>query len=217
MLQAQGEATMNTYLKLYGWLWETFRKNEFSLRDFNSNFPSPQAKKVVHDLISDGYLERVSRGNYRVKEPEEFVSKIVKENMEKEDILKESERDYAFYGNDAVSIWTEGYYHTGFTQGFKPVHIQVLSKDLQYWRKFFRQHDAEYVVEDESKTLFGLTYVLHPAGKLTIEKKDGMPVTPLNDTVKFCRENELTYHPALEYLDKKYKLKLFKQHQYITH
>lgn len=208
---------MNMYLKLYGWLWETFGRDEFSLQDFNANFPSPQAKKVIHDLISDGYLDRVNRGNYRVKEPQMLISAIVKDSMEKDKILEEAQREYAFCDNDAVGIWTEGYYHTGFTRGFKPVHIQVLRKDLGYWGEFFKKQDVEYAVEGESKTLFGLTYILHPVSKIAREMKDNTPVMPLKETVKFCKANELTYQPALEYLDKRYRLGLFKHYQYITH
>jgi len=208
---------MNSYLKLYGWLWETFGKNEFSLMDFVSNFPSPQAKKVVHDLISDGFLERISRGGYRVREPQSLVSKIVKESMGKERIVEQARRPYAYHGNDAVGIWTEGYYHTGFTRGFKPIHIQILKKDLAYWQDFFKKQNVEHIVDGESKTLFGLTYILHPVSKIAREMKDNVPVMSLKETIKFCKANELTYQPALEYLDKRYHLGLFKNYQHITH
>ncbi len=190
---------------------------EFSLREFSSIFPSPQAKKVVHDLVSDGYLDRIERGQYTVKEPHVFVSEIVKGNLDKERIIEKAERKYAFCGSDAVSIWTDGYYFTGFTRGFKPIHIEVLEKDLKYWREFFKKNDVEYVVEGESRTLFGLTYVLHPRNKIKVEKKDGTPVVPLKETIKFCKENELTYQPALEYLDNQYKLGLFEDYHHITH
>jgi hypothetical protein len=208
---------MNAYLKLYGWLWEVFGRNEFSLRGFNSMFPSPQAKKVIHDLVSDGFLERVERGEYRVKEPSAFVSEIVKDNLGKGGVLEKAEKKYAFCCNDAVSIWTEGYYFTGFTKGFKPVHIAVLREDLDYWKGFFNKNDAEYVVEGEKKTLFGLTYILHPVKNIKVHKKGGVPVVPLKDTVKFCRENELTYRPALEYLDNKFPLNLLEEYQHINH
>ena len=119
---------MNMYLKLYGWLWEAFGRDKFSLREFSSIFPSPQAKKVIHDLVSDGYLDRIERGEYMVKEPQVFVSEIVKENLDTEGILEKAKRKYAFCGSDAVSIWTDAYYFTGFTKGFKPIHIEVLEE-----------------------------------------------------------------------------------------
>lgn len=208
---------MNAYLKLYGWLWEVFGSSEFGLPEFGSVFPSPQAKKVIHDLISDGYVERLERGQYRVKEPTALVAGIVKENLGKEAVLEKAQRKYAYCCNDAVSAWTDGYYHTGFTRGFKPVQLEVLEKDVDYWREFLRKNDVEYVVEGENKTLFGLTYVLHPVKKIKSEDKDGVQVVPLKDTVRFCKENELTYRPALEYLDDKYSLGLFEMHEHLSH
>jgi len=207
---------MNAYLKLYGWLWEVFGQSKFSLREFNSVFPSPQAKKVIHDLVRDGFLERIERGEYAVKEPQDFVSEIVKENLGKEDVLKKAKRKYAYCCNDAVTIWTDGYYFTGFTRGFKPVHLEVLEKDLDYWRDFLKENDAEYVREGENKTLFGLTYVLHPVQRIKVAEKEGTPVTPLKKTIQFCKENELTYQPALEYLDDKHHLGLFDEYRHIT-
>ncbi len=208
---------MNTYLKLYGWMWNIFGSNQFSLKDFSSTFPSPQAKKVIHDMVGGGYVERISRGRYRAKEPEEFISRIVRENLAKGGILDNAEKMYAFCGSDAVSIWTEGYYFAGFTKGYKPTHIEVLEKDLNWWEGFFKKHDIEYVVEGENKTLFGLTYVLHPVKKIISEEKDGINVVPLKDALEFCKKNELTYQPALEYLDERYHLGLFEHHQYIDH
>ena len=207
---------MNMYLKLYGWLWEAFGSTEFSLRDFNSVFPSPQGKKVMHDLVCGGYLERVERGRYKVKEPGLFVSGIVKENLGKEGILSKAEKPYAFCCNDAVIIWTDGYYFAGFTKGFKPVHIEVLKNDLGYWKDFFKTNDVEYVVDGDSRTLFGLIYILHPVERIDSEEKDGTPVVPLKDTIRFCKENEFPYRPALEYLDRKFHLNLFKEYQHIN-
>ncbi len=207
---------MNRYLKLYGWMWEAFGRRQFSLGEFNSVFPSPQAKKVMHDLISGGYLERIERGGYKVKEPNTFISGIVNDNLEGENILPKSERTYAFCCNDAVTAWTDGYYFSGFTKGFKPIHIEILEKDSEYWRRFFIKNSIEYMIDGESRTLFGLTYILHPVKSIKSEDKDGSPVVSLDETVRFCQENELTYRPALEYLDNKFHLKLFKEYQHIN-
>jgi hypothetical protein len=89
-----------------------------------------------------------------------------------------------------------------------------LEKDLKYWRKFFKERGVEFVVEGESKTLFGLSYVLHPERDFKVEKRGDTPVIPLREVVEFCRENELTYRPALEYLDRKFELKLFEEYEH---
>lgn len=197
---------MNKYTKMYGWLWEAFGKEEFTMNGFKAVFPSPQHAKIIHDLIDLGFVRRVRRGKYAVIEPKKFVHKIVNESMKQEDILSRADRKYAFCGNIAVGLWTEGYYWTGFTKGFKPIHIKVLKKDLRYWKEFFKKNNAEFALENDRKTLFGPTYILQLAMDFKIEFKDNVKVIPLEEVIRFCKANELTYKPALEYLEEKYHL-----------
>jgi hypothetical protein len=206
---------MNKYAKMYGWLHEAFGNDKFGIDEFRATFPSTQHAKVIHDLIGLGYLERRERGEYKVVAPERFVHGIVESNLQQEDVLKYAERKYAYCCNDAVVIWTEGYYWTGFTKGFKPIHVKVLQKDLRYWKTFFKKHDVDFALENEKKTLFGLTYILHSAESLKIEMKDDMPVVPLKETIYFCKKNELTYRPALEYLDREYGLKIYEEFEHL--
>jgi len=201
---------------MYGWLYTTFENKIFTIDDFRMIFPSPQPAKIIHDLIKLDFMIRVKRGRYKVVQPKDFVKKIVKENLETETVLKKSEKKYAFTNSTAVSIWTDGYYWTDFTKGFKPIHLNILKEDISYWEKFFRQNDAEYVFEGKNKTLFGLTYVLYPKEKFTIENKDGDFVTPLKKISKFCQKNIYLYRPALEYLDKKYDLNILDDYEQVT-
>jgi len=207
---------MNRYTKMYGWLYNTFENKTFSINDFRMIFPSPQPTKIVHDLIKLDFMIRVKRGRYKVVQPKDFVKNIVKENLKKNDILKKSNKKYVFTDSTAVNIWTDGYYWTDFTKGFKPIHINILRNDIRYWEEFFKQNDAEYVFEGENKTLFGLTYILHPKEKITIENKDGDFVVPLEKIVKFCQKNIFLYRPALEYLDKKYDLHIFGSYEQVA-
>jgi len=207
---------MNRYTKMYGWLYTTFENNTFTIDEFRMMFPSPQPTKIIHDLIKLDFMKRVKRGKYKVVQPKDFVKKIVKENLEKEDIVKKSEKKYGFTNSTAVNIWTDGYYWTDFTKGFKPIHINILKKDIIYWQEFFRQNDAEYVFEGEHKTLFGMTYVLHVKEKFTTENKDGDFVVPLKNIVEFCQKNIYLYRPALEYLDKKYNLHILDDYEQVA-
>ena len=208
---------MSKYLKLYGWLWESFGDRPFSLGEFKAVFPSPQHKKIIFDLVKLGYIKRVNRGEYRVIEPKKFVHEIVEKNLKQKDILEKADRKYAFCDNDAVTIWTDGYYWTGFTRGFKPVHIEVLEGDLKWWMDFFKRNGVEYALEGKSRTLFGLTYILHPKRDFRVEKKDNAFVAPLGETVEFCMKNRLTYEPALEYLDEHYRLGLLEKYEHVIH
>jgi len=207
---------MNRYTKMYGWLYNTFGNNEFTIDDFRMIFPSSQTTKVIHDLIKLDFMKRKKRGKYQIVKPEEFVKKIVKENLEKADVLQKSNKKYAYANSTAVNIWTDGYYWTDFTRGFKPVHIYIFKKDIKYWRELFNKNDAEYVLEGENKTLFGLTYVLHPKEIFTADTKDGNKVIPLKEIIKFCQDNIILYRPALEYLDKKYHLHIFDSYEQVA-
>jgi len=206
---------MNSYTKMYGWLYSSFRNRTFTIDDFKMVFPSPQPAKAIYDLIKLNFMMRVKRGVYRVVQPNDFVKKIVEGNLEKKDILKKSKEKYAFADSTAVNIWTDGYYWTDFTRGFKPIHINVLNKDRKYWENFFRQNDCEYVFENEQKTLFGLTFVLHPKEKVTIKNKNNDFVVPLEEILDFCQKNIYLYKPALEYLDKKYNLDILDKYEQV--
>jgi hypothetical protein len=207
---------MNRYTKMYGWLYTSFENKTFTIDDFRMIFPSSQATKIIHDLIKLDFLKRVKRGRYKVVQPNDFVRKIVKENLEKEDILKKSNRKYAYTDSTAVSIWTNGYYWTDFTKGFKPIHIAILKKDIKYWNDFFIENDAEYTFEGENKTLFGLTFILHTKEKITVKNKNGNLVIPLKNIIEFCQKNIYLYRPALEYLDKKYDLNIVDNYEQVS-
>jgi len=207
---------MNRYTKMYGWLYATFDNKTFTIDDFRMIFPSPQPTKSIHDLIKLDFIVRVKRGKYKIVQPKDFVKKIVEENLEKRNVLTKSEKKYAYTNSTAVNIWTDGYYWTDFTKGFKPIHLNIFKEDIKYWEEFFRQNDTEYVIEGENKTLFGLTYVLHPKRELNIYNKDGDFVISLEKIVEFCKKNIFLYRPALEYLDKKYNLNIFDHYEQVA-
>lgn len=197
---------MDQYTELYCWMWSAFGKEQFSLDQFRSVFPTSQAAKVIHDLAKKGYVQRVKRGTYRVTEPGEFIKRVSEQKEPDDRILEKSGKKYAFCESTAVAVWTDGYYWTGFTRGFRPVHIAVTKRDLDSWRDFFRKRRVKHALEKESKTLYGKVYILHPRKSVKVTIKDGMRVVPLEEVVDFCLEREIGYEPALEYLDEKYRI-----------
>jgi hypothetical protein len=118
--------------------------------------------------------------------------------------LEDAGKDHAFCDSTAVTIWTDGYYWTGFTKGFRPVHVAVRERDLQSWRAFFRKNRIRFAVEGESRTLYGKIYVLHPRKSIKAVERSGRRVVPLEEVVDFCLQREIAYEPALEYLDEKH-------------
>lgn len=197
---------MNKYTRLYAWMWFCFRDQEFSIDSFRATFPISQAPKVIHDLVKLGYIKREKRGIYRVAEPEAFIGGLVRAEMERPDVLNEVYKKYAYTENNAVSIWTDGFYWTGFTRGFIPRHIKVRTRDVKSWQSFFRQKGLDFALEDENRSLFGQVYILHARKDFKVVEKEGIRVIPLEETVRFCLEHEPIYAPALEYLEGKYRI-----------
>ena len=206
---------MDKYTELYAWIWKAFGKETFSIDQFRSTFPTAQGPKVTHDLVKKGYLKSVARGVYEVVEPADFIERIAGAAADL-GLLERAGKDYAFCSSSAVSLWTDGYYWTGFTKGFRPVNGAIRKKDLGFWKKFFKRMGARFVFEGESRTLYGQVYVLQPRERLTFTEKESLKVVPLGEVVEFCLRHELIYEPALEYLDEKYNIGYQKREQLAT-
>lgn len=184
-------------------------KREFTVKEFNSTFISPNPNKVLHDMVRKGFIEKAGWGKYRVNSPQEYVSKKV--NVVKAyELVKDAGRRYALTDADAVFFWTKGGYQADRFFGFYPIHIAVRRDELEAWKRFFRAKGQKFIIEKEPvhKTIFGLFYVLHPCEKVVAEDVEGTSVIPLKKTVEFCRRNIFTYQPALEMLNEMYRLKL---------
>jgi len=199
---------MNRYVELWGWVCEVFSDQSFTLDQFRAEFPSPDPAKVVHDLVKLRLISRINTGVYRASSPTEFPRRMVKESMSKERLLDLAPLPFAYSHDDAVRIWTDGYYWTGFTAGYKPVHIEIRSADARRWEHFFRSNDAAYTFEGDRKTLFGLVFVLHPVHEVRSETRDGVPVIPLSKGMEYCLERRGVYEPAVAYLRRKFGTKL---------
>ncbi len=199
---------MNRYVELWGWVCEVFGDQSFTLDQFRAEFPSPDPAKVVHDLVKLNLITRLETGVYKPASPLDFSRMMVKHSMSKEKALASAPAPFAYSHDDAVRIWTDGYYWTGFTAGYKPVHIEIRSADTQRWEQFFRRNGAAYAFEGDHKTLFGLVFILHPVREVQSETRDGVPVTPLVKVIDYCLERRGTYEPAVTYLRKKLRAKL---------
>ena len=198
---------MNRYLGLWCWVCEVFGDQAFTIDQFRAEFPSPDPAKVVHDLAKLNLITRLESGVYKAASPLDFSRMIVKQSMSKEKLLASATDPFAYSHDDAVRIWTDGYYWTGFTAGYKPVHIEIGRVDARRWERFFASNGASYVFEGDRKTLFGLVFILHLVPRVQYETRDGIPVIPLSEVIDYCRERIDTYGPALEYLRRKFRLR----------
>jgi len=195
------------YHELWNVLWNWRR--EFSVREFKSTFPSPSPNKVLHDLMEKGFLERTGWGRYRVNSPKEYL--VERFNVRKAyELVEEVGIDYAFTGPDAVFFWTKGGYNVGRFFGFYPIHLKVKREELGGWSRFFKSERRKFHINGEPvrKSLFGSFYTLYPEPRFRSVNVKGFRVTPLEETLRFCRERIYAYQPALEMLDETYGLGL---------
>ncbi len=199
---------MNRYMELWSWMCEVFGDQSFTIDQFRGEFPSPDPAKVVHDLAKLNLITRLQTGIYKVASPLDFSRMMVKQSMSKEKLLASAPASFAYSHDDAVRIWTDGYYWTGFTAGYKPVHIEIRSADTRRWEHFFRSNGAAYAFEGDRKTLYGLVFILHRVQEVRSQTRDGVPVISLAEVMEYCLERKGVYEPAVDYLRRKFGAKL---------
>ncbi len=184
-------------------------RSEFSLEEFTRTFSSPDPRKVLHDMAKKGFLERTAYGRYRVKPLEGYVR--AKNNVsEGYELLKRCELSFALTGVDGVFLWTKGGYNLDRFFGFYPIHLKVLKRDIEEWKAFFARNGKRAILEGERpmETLYGVFYVMYPEGRLRTRKIEGLKVEPLEETLEYSLERLASFEPALEMMDKEYKLGL---------
>jgi hypothetical protein len=184
-------------------------KSEFSTEDFATAFSSPDARKVLFDMASKGLLERTGRGAYKVMSPDRYLrSKYNVGNAY--DSLRTAKAPYALTNVDSVLVWTKGGYNANRFFGSYPVYLRIGTSDVEYWKEYFKTREKKYVVVGSTprETRYGIYFVLLPEDRFEFEVVNGLKVDSLNTTVEFCRKDPYTYAPALEMLDKEYKLGL---------
>jgi hypothetical protein len=199
---------------MYAWVIEAFGTREFDIDQFRASFPSPSPKKVLSDMNRLGYLERVRRGRYKLVAPQDVFKRVVSADLSELATAKEAGLPFAYADSTAVTIWTEGQYWTGFTKGFRPVHIKILAGDADAWRRFFRRRGMRSASPGERRTLFGVTHILHASDEVAAVDVGGDPVVPLEEVLEFCRRREATFRPAMEHLDRRYGLGLFEEYEH---
>lgn len=184
-------------------------RREFTVGEFSSTFPSPDPRKVLHDMAKKGLLERTGWGKYKVNSPEEYLARRINVSQAY-DMLNQADTKYALTGPDAVFFWTRGGYQVDRFFGFYPIHLKVRKSDLKKWKKFLSSAKQKFHVKGQPirETLFGLFYVLYPQADFRTEKVDEFHVDPLKDVVEFCQRNIYSYEPALEMIDEMYGLDL---------
>ena len=191
----------NHYDNLYAWIWSSFSTEPFTAAEFRATFPSPAPAKVLSDLHRLGYVTAVRRGVYRCEAPEVRVGRLVEREADHLALAARSDLPYAYDRDTAVTLWSGGTYWTGFTRGFRPVHVRVRQADLPAWKAFFRGHRARMTVDGARETLFGVAHVLHPAPEVPSVNLNGAKVIPLPEALAYARARPYLYAPVFKRLE----------------
>ncbi len=190
----------NAYEALYAWMREAFGDASFTTARFRETFPSPAPAKVLSDLRRLGYVNSPRQGEYQVVAPERRVEDLLRHEEGAFGLPDRSPLPHAYSDATAVTVWTDGGYWTGFTRGFRPLHLRVRRDDLASWKALFRAAGARAVVAGARETLFGVVHILHPAARVRSVDHGGVRVIPLREAYAYARARPYLYEPVLPVL-----------------
>jgi len=188
------------YEDLYAWIVSTFGTEVFTTDEFTEAFPSPAPRKVLSDLRRLGYVESTGRGRYRAVTPERRIQETIERSAFSLTFPHEAGYPYALTDETAIAIWTDGGYWTGFTRGFRPIHMRVRRSDVRRWIHFFRSEGRRAVALGTPETLFGVVYVLHPVAAVRPVEHEGLLVIPAREVLAFAEARPHVYEPVLRRL-----------------
>ena len=155
-------------------------------------------KKIFSILLKAGWILKASRDSYRCLEPEKVVKGLVEFKVS--EVIKEAKKPYAFTNLSAVEIWSDySYIQRGIEKS--PYFINVLKKDLKYWKGFFNERNVPNYANEGST--IGEYVILIPVDRIDAVDKEDLKVEPLKKTLKAAKKNEM-YSYAYNYMRNKY-------------
>ncbi len=155
-------------------------------------------KKIFSLLLRSGWISKQSKNTYKCANPDKIMKGLLEFKIP--DIIKKSERNYAFTDLSAVEIWSDySYVQRGIEKS--PYFIKVLKKDLKYWKEFFNKFNIPNYVNKGST--IGEYVILMPVSGLEFTKKNGLMVEKLKKTMQIAESNDI-YLYAYKYMRQKY-------------
>ncbi len=163
-------------------------------------------KYEVISLIRKGNKNIIKINKNRIytkfKELDDAVSVIEKDNRFWR-LVKTLKLKIRFAKGTAVTIWTKGGFITGDFYD-RIYFIEVEKKDVNALKNALKKEGISYT-EGKSNSKKPLVWIIEKEN-LKIEKKDGLPVMPLKELVKWGEKLQL--ENVLEQLDRIYNLGL---------
>ncbi|MEK6834781.1 MAG: hypothetical protein AABX61_00780 [Nanoarchaeota archaeon] len=172
---------------------EDFKQSELDWIMGNS-----MKKKVFSLLLNNGWIKKASYNSYMCLNPEAVLKGLLEFKVPQ--LIKKAEKEYAFTNLSAVEIWSDySYVQRGIEKS--PYFINILKKDLKYWKNFFNKISIPNYINEGST--IGEYIILIPVNKIKFVEKDNFKVIPLNETFKIAIKNKM-YLYAYNYMRKKY-------------
>ena len=171
---------------------------EFSQNELDWIVGQRMKKKIFSLLLNSGWIVKKSKNTYVCLNPQEIFRKILEFKVPK--IMKEAKKSYSFTGLSAIEIWSDySYVQRGIERS--PYFINVLRRDLRYWKDFFNEHKIPNYIRKGST--IGEYVILVPVDKIDAVEKNNLNVENLKKTMKMAKENNI-YSYAYNYMGRKY-------------
>lgn len=182
------------YSAVYRWVSELEKYGVISLiRKGNKNMI-----RINKNLIYKKFIELSNA-----------VSVVEKDNIFWE-LIKDLKLKIRFVKGTAAAIWTKGSFITGDFYD-RIYFLEVENKDADLLKKVLRKYGIEYT-ESEMHNKRPLVYIIQKE-KFKIERKEGLPVMPLNELISWSKKLHL--ENILEQLNILYNLGLKEKYQEI--
>lgn len=170
----------------------------FSQRDLDWIVGQSMKKKIFSLLLKAGWIKKKSRNTYVCLSPEKAIEGLF--DFKVPETMKKAERQYAFTGLSAIEIWSD-YAYVQRSMEKSPYFINVLKKDLRYWKAFFAKQNIPFYTNEG--TTIGEYVILKPVGRLVSVEKGEYRVISLSEAEKLAKSNEI-YSYAYNYMRRKY-------------
>jgi len=189
--------TINSLAKKTGFAYSAVYKWVMALRDYEViNLIEMRNKSIIKINRNEIYK--------KFRELNNAVNVIEKDRIFW-DIIKKTRLKIRFIESTAVVIWTQGSYITGDFMD-KVYFLEGYNKDLPSFEEILKKYDIKYsedkIVADERP----FVHITPKRNKFEINRKNNLPVIPLNELLKWCKK--LYLDNVLEHLDQIYHLNL---------
>lgn len=139
---------------------------EFSQSDLDWIVRQSMKKKIFSLLLKSGWIKKAARDKYVCISPDKAITGLLEFKVP--EIIKKSKRKYAFTGLSAIEIWSDySYVQRGIEKS--PYFMNILRKDVWYWKTFFHKCEVPVYVNDGGT--IGEYIILKPVNKLRFTKK----------------------------------------------